>query len=146
MTVSKRMWVRRRFWWIAITVSAIALVACNGSPTNAEPSTGPTNGATVDVPTEPPATSAEPPATSAPADPSGTSSATRTRATVEADTGPEADPTETPQESTSPVASEDLPDDPRQLMMATLDGMIVPVFRKMVASGNTAYIPVLLEF
>ncbi|MCH7736360.1 MAG: DUF3179 domain-containing protein [Chloroflexi bacterium] len=39
-----------------------------------------------------------------------------------------------------------LPDDPTELMMATLDEKLDRVARKMAYSGNQAYIPVLLEF
>ncbi len=40
----------------------------------------------------------------------------------------------------------DLPDDPTDLMMATLDVALERVARKMAYSGNQTYIPVLLEF
>ena len=40
----------------------------------------------------------------------------------------------------------DLPDDPRDLMFATLHGPLTPIARKMAESGNQAYIPVLMEF
>ena len=40
----------------------------------------------------------------------------------------------------------DLPDDPTDLMMATLDVTLDRVARKMAYSGNQTYIPVLLEF
>ncbi len=39
-----------------------------------------------------------------------------------------------------------LPDDPTELMLATLDQPLAPVARKMAYSGNQTYIPVLLEF
>lgn len=38
------------------------------------------------------------------------------------------------------------PDDPTELMRATLDGNIAAIARKMVASENLSYVPVLLEF
>jgi len=40
----------------------------------------------------------------------------------------------------------DLPDDPTELMFATLDEVFDRVARKMAYSGNPTYIPVLLEF
>ena len=39
-----------------------------------------------------------------------------------------------------------LPDDPRALMMATFDRPLARVAQKMAASGNTAFIPVLVDF
>ena len=39
-----------------------------------------------------------------------------------------------------------LPDDPTELMLATLDQPLARIARKMAYSGNQAYIPVLLEF
>ena len=40
----------------------------------------------------------------------------------------------------------DLPDDPTQLMLATLDQPLARTARQMAYSGNQTYIPVLLEF
>ena len=40
----------------------------------------------------------------------------------------------------------DLPDDPTELMLATLDQPLARIARKMAYSGNQTYIPVLLEF
>ena len=39
-----------------------------------------------------------------------------------------------------------LPDDPTELMRATLSGNVAAIARKMVDSGNQSYIPVLIEF
>lgn len=49
----------------------------------------------------------------------------------------------------TPLNADDLghlPDDPTQLMLATLEHSLADVGRKMAYSGNPAYIPVLLEF
>ena len=43
-------------------------------------------------------------------------------------------------------AAPELPDDPTQLMRATIGGSLAAIARKMVASENLSYIPVLLEF
>ena len=56
---------------------------------------------------------------------------------------PEAAPEEAVNETDEPG---DLPDDPRDLMFATLHGPLTPIARKMAESGNQAYIPVLMEF
>ena len=68
----------------------------------------------------------------------------------EATVPPAAAPTESPYPPTpSPLNDDDLgflPDDPTELMLATVDYSLEQVGRKMAYSGNTAYIPVLLEF
>jgi len=48
--------------------------------------------------------------------------------------------------SSLPLLPDQLPDDPRALMFATLDGSIAGVAEKMAQSGDTSYIPVLVEF
>lgn len=63
-------------------------------------------------------------------------------------------PTPAPTESgyphpPTPLNADDLahlPDDPTELMLATLEHSVADVGRKMAYSGNPAYIPVLLEF
>ena len=58
--------------------------------------------------------------------------------------------TEVVNDSIEPMSGEldlsGLPDDPTELMLATLDQPLSQVARKMACSGNRAYIPVLLEF
>ena len=49
-------------------------------------------------------------------------------------------------ESSSAITDIGLPDDPTELMRATLDGNMTAIARKMADSGNQTYIPVLLEF
>ena len=44
------------------------------------------------------------------------------------------------------IVPDGLPDDPTELMQATLDGNMTAIARKMADSGNQTYIPVLLEF
>ena len=56
---------------------------------------------------------------------------------------PAAIPTDAPTATPQPDV---LPDDPRALMMATLDRPLARVAQKMAASGNTAFIPVLVDF
>ena len=60
-----------------------------------------------------------------------------------------ASPTTGPDEGTAGTASaensQELPDDPTDLMRATLDRNVAAVVEKMAASGNRSFIPVLLE-
>ena len=82
---------------------------------------------------------ASPIATSVPA-PVGTPSPAATLSP--APTGPESEASTAAEIPATP----ELPDDPTQLMRATLGGNVAAIARKMVASENLAYIPVLLEF
>lgn len=101
----------------------LALVACTSSDSTVEPT---------DEPVVPPTALA-----AASPDPSPTKEAAAT-------------PVPTPEpEHPAPFLGTplpDLPDDPTDLMRATIGGNIAAVARKMVASGDQSYIPVLLEF
>ena len=122
MTIRARILVVRRYWWIALVPVLVLLAAC----TSASPAT------------EPATESAGSTATPIPATPTPTSPATPPSPTGEpAAPTPESAPTEEPPE---------LPDDPTELMRATLNGNVAEIARKMVGSGNLSYIPVLLEF
>ena len=113
--------VKRGFWRIGFAVLFIALAACTSSSTRV-PTSAPTSASTsTPVPTDAPAP---------------TSTLALSPAQVK---------TETPQSSQA-AADPALPDDPTELMRATLGGNVAAIARKMVASGNQSYIPVLLEF
>ncbi len=60
------------------------------------------------------------------------------------------EPTPANVDPTLPMSGEtdlsELPDDPTQLMLATLDQPLASIFRKMAYSGNQIFIPVMLEF
>lgn len=81
-------------------------------------------------------------ATAKPPDPIAVSG--RTAATASAP--PTGAPDEMSFESSSATPAIGLPDDPTELMRATLDGNMTAIARKMADSGNQSYIPVLLEF
>ena len=110
-----------RYWWIGL-VLLLGMAACTSSET-ANPATGGTQlsspPGSVSIP-GPNATTESAPAT-------GTSDGMSL-------------------ESSGAVPAIDLPDDPTELMRATIDGDMDAIVRKMVNSGNQSYIPVLLEF
>ena len=113
--------VKGRYWWIGFAALLIALAACTSSPTSA-PTSAPTPSDTLTpVPTDAPVPT--PTLASSPAQ-------------VE---------TETPQSSQA-ASDPARPDDPTQLMRATIGGNVAAIARKMVASENQSFIPVLLEF
>ncbi len=109
---------------------------------------------------EPPATSPVtimPPPTDTPA-PAGTASITPSTATPAGTAQAPQAPQEAPEEpaktpaypvSSTPLNADDLgflPDDPTELMYATMEHSLADVGRKMAYSHNTAFIPVILEF
>ena len=55
-------------------------------------------------------------------------------------------PAEEERQADSVTPPPSLPDDPTELMRATLGGDLATIAAKMIASGNKSYIPVLLEF
>ena len=113
--------VKGRYWWIGFAALLIALAACTASPTRV-PTSAPT-----------PADTSTPVPTDAPAP---TPTLALSPAQVE---------TETPRSSQA-ASDPALPDDPTELMRATIGGNVAVIARKMVASQNLSYIPVLLEF
>ena len=122
MPIIPAMTVKSRYWWFGFAALLIALAACTSSSTSVLPTSAPTLASTAaPVPTDTPAP-------------------TPTLAVTPAQTG-----TETPQ--SSPVAADPaLPDDPTELMRATIGGNVAAIARKMVASRNKTFIPVLMEF
>ena len=52
----------------------------------------------------------------------------------------------TPPDPSPTPAEPELPDDPTELMRATLGGNLAAILRKMVDSGDKSFIPVLIEF
>ena len=113
--------VKGHYWWIGFAALLIAMAACTSSSTRV-PTSAPTPASTsTAVPTDVPA-------------PTPTSALSQAQAK-----------TETPQFSQA-AADPALPDDPTELMRATIGGNIAAIIQKMVASGNQSYIPVLLEF
>ena len=121
MTVFKRSWLQRRIWLPSVFAVPMVLVACSsfstvGVPTVETPVSTPT---LVAAPS--PTVGVTPPATE-------TEPATPTPLTVAEEDSPS------------------LPDDPTDLMLATLGGDLAAIARKMAFSGNQSYIPVLLEF
>ena len=125
-----RKWFKRSYRWIAVSTALLAvLAACGGSSTVTEPS-------------ETTAT-ASPSSTTLPATPT-------TIPPSGASTLPPSSPTSEPRpesdQASSTVVSDDLPNDPTELMNATLDRGLAAVAQKMADSGNKSYIPVLLEF
>ena len=114
--------VKSRYWWFGFAALLIALAACTSSSTSVLPTSAPALAST---------------ATPLPND---TPAPTPTLAVTPAQTE-----TETPQ--SSPVAADPaLPDDPTELMRATIGGNVAAIARKMVASRNKTFIPVLMEF
>ena len=113
--------IKWRYWWFSFAALLVALAACTSSSTSV-PTSAPTQaGVSTPAPTDAPAP---------------TSTLALSPAQAE---------TETPQSSQA-AADPALPDDPTELMRATIDGNVAAIARKMVASGNQSYIPVLLEF
>ena len=109
------------FWLIGLAALLIALAACTSSSGGVPTSAPGPAGTSTPVPTDAPA-------------PSPTPAPPRAQAKTEA-----------PQSSQA-ASDPALPDDPTQLMRATIGGNIAAIARKMVASENQSYIPVLLEF
>ena len=122
MSIIAAMTVKSRYWWIGFAALLIALAACTSSSTSVLPTSAPALAST---------------ATPVPNDtPAPTPALAVTPAQTE---------TETPQ--SSPVAADPaLPDDPTELMRATIGGDVAAIARKMVASRNKTFIPVLMEF
>ena len=109
-----------RYWWIGL-VLLLGLAACNASAT-ANPETDSTQNV------KPPGSVSTPGRTAAtePAPPTITSDGTSF-------------------DSPRATPAIDLPDDPTELMRATVDGDIAAIAQKMMNSGNQSYIPVLLD-
>ena len=143
MTDRGRKWLKSSYYWIAVVTMLLAvLVACGGSSASTEaPEATATLSATASPsPTTLPATATTTPAfiASSEGTPSATSSPVPSTPAIQP--SPDSDG------ASAPVVSEDLPDDPTELMMATLDRGLAVVAQKMADSGNKSYIPVVLEF
>ena len=120
----------KALWWLAAAVMALVLAACSGSGAT-EPA----------APTDTPVVETATPST-APGTPETTTAAPATP-TAEPDSGSGA--TTTP---VSPTATQGVPepvDEATRLMRATMGGDLVATVDQMVASGNQAFIPVLME-
>ena len=136
---------RKRFqgklrWMLGIASLAL-LAACGGAPAataiplpEGSPTPAPTSSPTA---TSPPATAAKEfqPATATPVPP-----------TPAPTLAPTSQPTAETGVDLATIVADPLPDDPTALMLATLDGRLDEAAQKMAASGNKAFIPVLLEF
>ena len=122
--------LRWRYWWTAFVAVIVLLAACTSSSTNGES----------DTEAEPTASVAASPGAAA------TEGSEAQSPTLGGAAGsPTAGPDTLTAESTSAEDLAELPDDPSELMLATLGGNVADVTRKMVASGNKSFIPVLLE-
>ena len=145
-------------WWLAVAALALVLAACGGSQT-----AGPT------MPAGEPAASTAAPATptgepaastAAPATPTGEPTpGTEPTPTPTGEPAPGTEPTPTPTDeldsddiaSATPVAPTptrdppEPPDEATQLMRATIGGDLSAIVDAMVATGNQAFIPVLME-
>ena len=135
-------WIKVKYYWISLTiVLLVVLSACGGSSTATETSELVATHAVTDSPT--PTVSSATPTTTPPSvaaaerTPSATSSS--------APSTPAIEPSPESEEGSSEAVSDELPDDPTLLMLATLVRPITAVAQKMADSGNTSYIPVLLE-
>ena len=113
------------FWLIGLAALLLALAACS----SIEPTREPTG--------EPTALAATSPAPSSANESTATPEPTPIAAPL-----PEGEDNQTSLSTAFP----ELPDDPTQLMMATLDGNLAAIARKMVASENQSFISVLIEF
>ena len=121
---------------LVITSVLIVAAACSSTPTSVNPAKGPTpQGTTSPLPSESETTLAA----SVTTDPA---EATNNGAVPGPTTPPNVRPPTPTPEGTD---SSQLPDDPRELMGAALDGDLTQVTRKMGDSGNRSYIPVLID-
>lgn len=143
MTDRGRKWFKSSYNWIAALTALLAvLAACSGSSTVAETPESP---ATPTVTAR--ATSTAPLATHTPLPPSEAyAEGTRSATSTPAPSTPTVVPSPESDEASLTTVSDDLPDDPSELMLATLDGNLNVIAQKMANSGNKSYIPVLLEF
>ncbi len=125
-------------WFIGLAALVFALAACSSSEPISEPTTLPTSSPTVAASTNNPTpTTAQ----------TTTQKTTGNAATVKAPTAVAA-PTPERDDRVVFLGTPDptLPDDPSQLMKATISGNVAAIARKMVASQNLSYIPVLMEY
>ena len=119
----------------SVLLLTVAAIACGSEPTTPPPFI-----------INPPPTETAPPPTDAAPEPAGT---TGVPATETGETP--VSPTETPGSAAgpTPLNADDLghlPDDPRELMLATMEHSLADVGRKMAFSHNEAFIPIILEF
>ncbi len=112
---------------LPIIIGLLLAVACSSSEETLAPATG----SPTDSPRQATATAVSPTESG----PSGTPDRTDPPPTQAAFTGPTATP-----------ELGELPDDPRELMMATLDQPLARVGQQMSVTGNKAFIPVLVDF
>ena len=131
MNAYKRFPFTGRWWWTVFVALIVLVAACTSSSTATEPA-------------------AElPPAESATARP-GTPATGVPESQLSTPTVTPASPTAEPGTPTPDAAAlqypPPLPDDPTELMRATLPGNVADIAKKMVASGDKSFIPVLMEF
>ena len=122
-------WLNGRYYWISLLIAlSVVLSACGDSLTATE---APEDGTA--IATKVIANPTTPPATVAPTQPSASST-------------PVIEPSPESEEGSPAALSDELPDDPTELMLTTLEGKLDVAAPKMARSGNKSYIPVLLEF
>ena len=117
-------------WWLAVIALALVLAACSGSGATEPPAPTDTPVVETATPTTAPGTPETP--TAAPATPT---------VAADSDSGATATPI-------SPTATQSAPepvDEATRLMRATMGGDLVGTIDAMVATGNQAFIPVLME-